>query len=96
MKKDIVARWVRGQTKDGATKVHCAKRMEVLCGGVFRSQELNAMENGKRLNRCKRFVMLNDTLHDILTEYGYKRQRPLSSEDWREFINSLLEPERKK
>jgi len=96
MKKDIVARWVRGQTKDGATKVHCAKRMEVLCGGVFRSQELNAMENGKRLNRCKRFVMLNDTLHDILSEYGYKRHKPLSSARWVEMINSLLEPEREK
>ena len=96
MKKDIVARWVRGQTKNGATKVHCAKRMETLCGGAFRSQELYDMENGKRLNRCKRFVMLNDTLHDILTEYGYERYRPISGVKWVQLINSLLEPERKK
>ncbi len=92
MKQDLVNRWTRSEAKKGNTKVQCAKRLNDSCDKVIRFQEIYTMEQGgRRPDRCARFIMLNDTMEGTLREFGYTREKPMTSKRWSEFINSLLE-----
>ena len=93
---NIVEKWVEVNKKKGITQTEAVKRLSMCCGENLRSSEISSIKKGKRrLTPCINNMMMNDTLHATLEEFGVEFI-PIPVSKWVELIEQLSPPRRVK